>query len=146
MINFFARFHDGEAAHHHVIKLLQKSTNPNLFDNHPPFQIDGNFGGTAGIAEMLLQSHVQDDAPTGTHIIELLPALPEAWPGGSVKGLRARGGVTVEIAWRDGKLTEVKLVPDRDGPLVIKPATGQTPGDGKLRYEGRAGVVTVIRF
>ncbi len=120
----YARLQNGEKAYENLLALLRKSTESNLFDTHPPFQIDGNFGGTAGIAEMLIQSH--------TGVIHLLPALPKAWATGEVKGLCARGGFVFDLKWADGKLINATV-------------SSKTGGTAKVFYAGKEQEISVKR-
>ena len=112
IINFYARLQDGAAAGQHLQALLAQSTLPNLFDNHPPFQIDGNFGGAAGILEMLAQSH--------DGVIRLLPALPPEWPEGQLRDLRLRGGYRVSFRWENGRVIEGRLDSSRGGSIRLE--------------------------
>jgi alpha-L-fucosidase 2 len=112
IINFYARLYRGDRAYQSIVALLQKSTHANLFDDHPPFQIDGNFGATAGIAELLLQSHNDE--------VHLLPSLPAAWSGGSVKGLRARGGFVVDMTWSNLQLDTCTIYSKNGGVCRLR--------------------------
>jgi alpha-L-fucosidase 2 len=170
-INFWARLHDGDHAYKLVREQLQLvdttrtnyakggGTYANLFDAHPPFQIDGNFGAVSGVTEMLLQSHVMYAADR--YIVHLLPALPSAWPNGSIRGLRARGGLGVDLAWAGGKAVSAALRADVGGEWrllvprgqrIVAVRSGKTPvamqpqPDGSLQVALKAGGRYEVEF
>lgn len=157
IINFWARLRESEKAHEHLNALLAVSTFPNLFDSHPfpspkerVFQIDGNFGAAAGIAEMLLQSHDEE--------IHLLPALPSAWPKGYYKGLCARGGLEVDVSWENGKILNAQLRSCKSGKFFIRFAPGNslssirpltdfdTVSDGAIQISMQADTDYMLNF
>ena len=114
VVNFYARFFNGDECNYHITELIREQVSPNLFDLHPPhtFQIDGNFGTTAGIAEMLIQSHEENT-------IRLLPALPSEWADGHITGLKARGNFEVDMNWNEGELSEASIHAIKGGKTEV---------------------------
>ena len=147
IINCMARLEDGEAAYANVLQLIRQSTRHNLLDvcglkENSPYQIDGNLGGASGLAEMLLQSH--------GGVIRLLPALPKAWAEGSFRGLRARGGVEIDLEWKDGKAATATLRASRDGGIKLAAPAGQrvtavrNGGEVVKFVAGADGIVSMV--
>ena len=151
-ICFYARLKDGNNAGFHLDYLLKECTAYNLFDIHPPFQIDGNFGGVAGVTEMLIQSHL---GTPDNRIVELLPALPDKWKTGYIKGVRARGNFVFDIFWENGILTEVNIKSEDERKLSLKvncdeknPETQKeyTVNGSSLEMSFKAGETVNIKF
>lgn len=157
IINCMARLEDGDAAYQNVLALLRTCTRHNLFDvcglkENSPYQIDGNLGAPAGLAEMLLQSHAG--------VVRILPALPKAWPSGSFRGLRARGGLELDLEWSNGRATRATLCASQDAPIRLAVPVGQsiaavkdtrgpiptTPHDGTTTFTAKPGATCTITF
>ena len=139
-IGLWARLHDSQKAYWYVNRWLAYNTFDNFFNACWPgrvFQIDGNFGYAAGVCEMLVQSH--------TDVIHLLPALPDAWPTGRVRGLRARGGLEIDLEWKDGRATSASVKPAVDGRYTLRAPAGQQI-DGSDTIELKAGQIRKVRF
>ncbi len=137
-ICFYARLKDGNNAAKHLGYLLSKCTAYNLFDIHPPFQIDGNFGGVAGMTEMLIQSHL---GSPDARIVELLPALPDIWPKGRINGVKARGNLTFDIEWNDGKVAKAVVRAEKDSVLRLR-LNERTSVPCNNNYEIADGILT----
>jgi alpha-L-fucosidase 2 len=136
-ISIWARLHDGNRSYRILRNMIQSTIHDNLFNTHPPFQIDGNFGYASGVCEMLLQSHMGE--------IHLLPALPDAWTDGSVQGMRARGGVEVDLAWRGGRATVARLTSTTGGTYRLRAPQGQQI-DGPSTVQLRPGQAYDVKF
>lgn len=137
-ICFYARLKDGNNAMKHLKYLLSNCTAYNLFDIHPPFQIDGNFGGIAGMTEMLIQSHL---GSPDARIVELLPALPDIWPKGRINGVKARGNLTFDLEWSNGKVTKAVVRAEKESTLRLK-LNDRTAVPCNNEYEIADGILT----